>query len=160
MSVGSLGMTLKPRDSIEFHASRSEATAWLAIRIDDTQCEIRMERSHVESLRDQIPVVLKGIDSAAVEDLACDRAEAAAERAADLADRALETARLVEEAGAADLAASLRAAVAEAARTAGAIDQAVRGFVEATLYADLAVDRLVCAVWKAESEVLPATGTE
>jgi len=153
MSIGSLGITLKDRDTIEFHASRSEETAWLAIRIDDTQCEIRMERAHVAALRDQLPDVLKGLDRYTTENAACEQAENAAGRATDAATKALDRARAAEDAGDHEIAASLRAAAAEATQTAGAVDQAVRDFVEATLYADRAADRLVCSNWRAEGSL-------
>jgi hypothetical protein len=155
MSISSLGMTLEDRDTIEFRASRSEETAWVAIRSSDAQCEIRMDRVHVEALRDQIPDVLTGLDRVAAEDTACVRAEIAGERATDAAARALDKARMVEEAGAHDVAESLRAAAAKATASANAVDAAVQAFVEATAYADSAADTLIYISQQADAALVP-----
>ncbi|HEU5470717.1 MAG TPA: hypothetical protein VFV67_08690 [Actinophytocola sp.] len=151
MSITSFGVTLEPGDTIEFWASRSEETAWVAIQVAGAQCEIRMERPHVEALRDQIPGVLLGLGRAAADEAVCGQAEVAAERATDAATRALDRARVAEQAGAHELAASLRAAAAEATASATAVDAVVAAFVDATLHADAAADRLICATWRADA---------
>lgn len=149
MSISCLGITLERRDSIEFRADRSEETAWLAFKVDGSQCEIRMERGHVEALRDQIPDVVAGMERVAADDAACERAESAGERATEAVGRALDMMRLAEKAGASEVAASLLAAADEATATANTVDAAVRAVAEAALDADRAADRLVYALWQA-----------
>ncbi|GAB3431365.1 hypothetical protein [Actinophytocola sediminis] len=61
----------------------------------------------------------------------------------------LDKATLADEA----VAESLRTAADEASETAAAVDQAVEVFVEATMYADLAADRMVYAVWQADADM-------
>lgn len=160
MSISCLGITLEHRDSIEFRACRSEETAWIWLSVDGSQCEIRMERAHVEALRDQIPEVLTGLERVAAEDAACERAEIAGKRAQDAAGRALDMARMAEQAGACEVAASLRAAAEQATASANAVDAAVRAFVEATLDADHATDRLVYATRQADDALNQVPGDD
>ncbi|OLF05110.1 hypothetical protein BLA60_37665 [Actinophytocola xinjiangensis] len=145
MSIRSLGIEMEGQDTIEFHASRSEPTAWIVLDVDGSQCEIQLAQSHVETLRDQLPGVLADLARVGDEDDARQRADDAVLRATDAVTRALEKARLAENTGAHEVATSLRTAAAETTETADAVDRAVRTFVEATLSADRAADRLAHA---------------
>jgi hypothetical protein len=144
LSVDSLGMSLDTHASVRLWARRTEELAWLVIGAGNrAQYEIRMERAHVEALRDHIPAVLAGLDRWAAEDRACERAEQAGRRATEVTAAALDQAASAEAAGAHELAAALRAAVAEAREKAGAVDEAVLTFETATAEADAASDRLL-----------------
>ncbi|MPZ85236.1 MAG: hypothetical protein GEV28_34550 [Actinophytocola sp.] len=150
MSVGSLGMTLAEHDSVRLRASRSEELAWLVIEADETHCEIRMDRAHVEALRDHLPDVLAGLDRWSAEDAACEQAEVAGGRAVDAAAEALDMAARADAAGAHDVAAPLREAAAEMTAKADAVDAAVRAFGNAAADADYAAERLSYATREAE----------
>lgn len=149
MSIRSLGIEMEGQDTIEFHASRSEPTAWIVLEVDGSQCEIQLAQVHVETLRDHLPGVLDGLARVGAEDESRQRAEDAASRATDAVTRALDRARLAEDAGAHEVATSLRIAAAETTETADAVNRAVRAFVEATLSADRASERLIHATWQA-----------
>lgn len=150
MSISLMAMSLEGDDTIEFQACRSEETAWMLIRVDGAHCEIRMERAHVEILRDQLPTVLEGMRRAAAEDAACERAETAGRRVAATAVRALAKARKAEQAGAHDAAACLREAVTAATETANTVDRSLEAMDVATADADLAAERLVYFMWQAD----------
>lgn len=94
--------------------------------------------------------MLIGLERFETADAARERATAAAQRAADAAATAVDKAWLAEQAGAHDLAASLRVAAAEAGATANAVDEAVRSFVEAGEIADTATDKLIFASHQAD----------
>jgi hypothetical protein len=144
MSVDSMGMTLGTHDSITFWASRSEEWACLVIKADGTYCEIRMDRVHVEALRDQLPDVLAGLDRWVAEQAGYEKAGAVGQQAAAAAARALDVAVAAETAGAGDVAACLR-------EVANAVDAAVRVFENATVEADHAAEKLICATAEAEN---------
>jgi hypothetical protein len=143
MSVDCLGLTLEAGDPITFWASRTDESACLVIKSGGTHCEIGMHREQVAALRDQLPDVLAGLNRWAVEQQACEQAGITEQRAVDTAARALDMAHAAEQAGAHDLAASLRRAAAEASATASAVDETVRAFEAATNAADHAASKLV-----------------
>lgn len=143
MSVDSLGLTLGKGDPVTFWAGRTDESACLVLRSDGTHCEIGMDREHVEALRDQLPDVLAGLDRWAAEQEGCETAGIAEKRAVDAAARALEVAVAAEQAGAHELAVSLREAAAQASATADAVDATVWAFEAATNEADNAATRLV-----------------
>ncbi len=143
MSVDSLGLTLGKGDSITFWASRTDESACLVIKVDGTHCEIGMDRENVEALRDQLPDVLAGLDRWAAEEEACEKAGIVEKRAVDATAQALDVAVAAEQAGAHELAASLREAAAEASTTADAVDATVRAFESATAEVDHAASKLV-----------------
>lgn len=151
MSVDSLGVTLDRHDEIRLWASRSEEWACLAISGGGASCEIRMDRVHVEALRDQLPDALAGLDRTAADDVACERAEIAGERSVYAAAKALDQALLAEAAGAHVVAAELRKAAAKASATANAVDTAVRAFGNAATDADWAVDSLIYVTREADA---------
>ncbi|MPZ83397.1 MAG: hypothetical protein GEV28_24590 [Actinophytocola sp.] len=143
MNTASLGVTLDERDAVRLWASRSAELVCLVIDAEGTNCEIRMVRVHVESLRDQLPSVLAGLDRWAAEDAGCGKAETAKQQAVDVAARALDLAVAAEKAGAYEVAASLRVAAAEATAKATAVDAHVRAFEGATAEADYAAEKLI-----------------
>jgi hypothetical protein len=151
MSVDSVGITLDGNGSISLWAKRSDESACLVIETTGTYCEIGMDRIHVEALRDQLPEALAVLDRWVAEDDGCAKAAAAEKRAVDAAARALDLAVGAEEAGAHDVAVSLRGAAVEASARAGAVDAAVRTFEDATTEADYATEKLICVVGEAES---------
>lgn len=151
MSLDSLGMTMEGNDSVVLWASRSREWAFLVLRSGDTSCEIRMDRVHVEALRDHIPVVLAGLDRWAVQDAACAQAVVAGRRAADVAAQALDRAVAADTAGAPDVAASLRAAAADVTAKANAVDAAVEAFGLAAEDADSAADSVIFHLRQADT---------
>lgn len=150
MSVDSVAITLNRKGSISLWARRGDESAFLVIETSGTYCEIGMDRVHVEALRDQLPDALAGLDRWVAEDDGCAKAAATEKRAVDAAARALGLAVAAEEAGAHDVAASLRGAAAEASTKAGTVDAAVRTFEDATLEADYATEKLICVVGEVE----------
>ena len=150
MSIALVAISLEGEDTIDFQASRAEEVAWMVMRVDGAQCEIRMERTHVEALRDQLPRVLEGMKRAAGEEAACERAAVVGDRATDATVRALNKAREAEQAGAHDVATSLREAATATTETANAVGKALAAMDTATAEADLAADRLVYFMWQAD----------
>jgi hypothetical protein len=150
VSVISLGFSVDKTDSVHLAAGRGDGEAYLSIRTDGTDCEIRMDRAVVEGLRNQIPVALAGLDRYAVETEACVKANAAEKRAVDTAAQALDLAETAEQAGDHELAASLRSASATATEQASAVDAAVTAFEDAAVEAGHAADRLIHLVGKAK----------
>ena len=153
MSVDSLGLTLGKGDSITFWVSRSDESACLVIKSDGTHCEIGMDRKNVEALRDQLPDVLAGLDRWAAEQQACEKAGIAEKRAVDAVAQALEIAVAAEQAGAHELAASLREAAAQASTKADAVDATVQAFENATADADHAASTLVYLTGQVDTEL-------
>jgi hypothetical protein len=151
MGVHCLGLTLDTGDPITFSASRTDESAYLVIKSGGTNCEIGMDREHVEALRDQLPDVLAGLDRWAAETVGCEKAGTAEKRAVDAAARALDLAVVAEQAGDHKLAVSLRTAAATASAQAKAVDDAVTAFEETTVDADAAADRLIDILGKAET---------
>src|SRR5882762_6559350 len=100
MSLNSLGMTMERRDSLSMWVSRSEGWACLVLHSGGAQCEIRMERTHVEALRDHLPDALAGMSRWVAEDGTCAEAEEAGARAVDAAAKALDLAAAADVAGA------------------------------------------------------------
>jgi hypothetical protein len=145
-------MALDRNDRVRLWASRHKEWACLVIDGSDrAYYEIRMDRAHVEALRDYLPGVLAGLDRWAADDQACEHAEITGERTTDLAAQALDQAVAAEAAGAHGLATSLRAAVAEATERANAVDAAVRTFGDAAADADDAAEGLIYAMREAEN---------
>jgi hypothetical protein len=153
MGVDSLGLTLGEGDSITFWVSRSDESACLVIKSDGTHCEIGMGRENVEALRDQLPDVLAGLDRWAAEQQAWKKAGITEKRAVDAAAQALDVAVAAEQAGAHELAASLREAVAQASAKADAVDATVRAFEKATAEADHAASTLVYLTGQVDAEL-------
>jgi hypothetical protein len=160
MSLRSLGMDLESSDKVRLWVSRSQGWACFVIEADETHCEIRMKRLHVEALRDFLPEVLAGLDRSTVQDSACEKAEIAGGRATGLAAQALDRAVAAEAAGAFELATSLRAVVAEATEKANAVDAAVRAFDDAAGDADCVAERLIYAIREAEKALGQLRGDE
>jgi hypothetical protein len=145
MSVDSLGMTLGRHDSIRLWASRSDEWACLVISGTDRYCEIRLDRKHVEALRDHLPDVLAGLDRWAAEEEACAQAAQAGDRAEDAVTTALRQAELLEARGDHELAATLRVAAAEATAKAEEVDAALVAFGTAAADADNAAEAVLSA---------------
>jgi hypothetical protein len=158
MGLDSLGLTLGTGDPIRFWASRTDESACLMIKSDGTHCEIGMDREHVEALRDQLPDVLAGLDQWAAEQEACEKSGIAEKRAVDAAAHALDVAVAAEQAGAHDLAASLREAAAEASARANAVDATVRAFEAATVEADYAACKLAHLTGEVDAELARMRG--
>lgn len=151
MSVTSLSMTLKRRHSVRLWASRSEDWACLAILGGDLAAEIRLEREHVEALREQAPGVLAGMDRTVAEDGGCQRAGIAEQRAVDAAAKALDMALAADAAGASEVAERLRECAAMATECANAVDATVRAFEQAAIEADSATDSLLYVTREADA---------
>lgn len=159
MSVDSVSISLDGNGSVRLWTRRCDESACLVIETSGTYCEIGMDRVHVEALRDQLPDALAGLDRWAAEDDACAKAGAAEQRAVHATVQALDLATAVEEAGAQDVATSLREAATEASARAEAANAAVRAFEDATAEADFATEKLNYATSEAEA-VLRRSGTE
>lgn len=158
MSVDSVSISLDGHGSVRLWTKRSDESAFLVIETSGTYCEIAMERTHLEALRDQLPDAMAGLDRWAAEDDGCAQAGAAEQRAVHAAARALDLAAVVEGAGAHEVASSLRAAVAEASSRAEATDAAVRAFENATVEADHATEKLNYATSEAEAVLRGISG--
>lgn len=151
MSVDSVSISLDENGSVRLWTRRSDESAFLVIETSGTYCEIAMDRTHVEALRDQLPDAMTGLDRWAAENDGCAQAEAAEQRAVHAAARALDLAAVVEGAGAHEVATAVRAAVADASARAEAADAAVRAFVDATAEVDYATEKLNYATSEAEA---------
>ncbi|GAB3432014.1 hypothetical protein [Actinophytocola sediminis] len=151
MNADSVSITLDGYGSVRLWTRRSAESACLVIETSGTYCEIALDRTHVEALRDQLPDALAGLDRWTVEDDGCVRAGAAEQRAVRAAARALELAAAAEGAGAPEAATALHAAATEARVRADATDAAVRAFENATIEADCATEKLNCAISAAEA---------
>lgn len=158
MRVDSVSISLDGQGSVRLWTRRSDESAFLVIETSGSYCEITMDRTHVEALRDQLPDALAGLDRWTAEDDGCAQAEAAEQRAVHTAARALDLASVVEGVGAHDGAASLRAAVVEASAKAAAADAAVRAFEDAAVEADYATEKLNYATSEAEAALRGLAG--
>jgi hypothetical protein len=159
MGVNSVGMTVGGCDEVTLWASRSEPWACLVIDTEGMRCEITMDRVVVESLRDQLPEVLAGLDRWAAEDAGCARAGAAEQRAVNAAAQALDLATAVEAAGGTG-AAALREAAAEVTAKANVVDDAVAAFESATAEADHAAERLAYRTCEAAAALRRLPGSD
>ncbi|ALG09288.1 hypothetical protein [Kibdelosporangium phytohabitans] len=142
MSVDSVSVSVGGYDSVGLWVSRSEERAYLVIDTKGSHCEIEMGRTHVETMRDQLPQVLAGLDRLAAEDAGCAKARTTQRLASDAAAQALELAATAEAQGAHHVAESLRVAAREAAAKADTVDGAVLAFEAASAEAGDATERL------------------
>ncbi|GAA2690159.1 MULTISPECIES: hypothetical protein [Actinosynnema] len=147
MSGNSVSIDLGASGSVRLWARRNEEAACLVLEAGGTQCEVDLGRAQVEALRDQLPEALAGLDRWVAENDGCARGDDAGLRAARASERALELAAHAPD----EVAASLRAAVAEASAKAEAADAAVRAFESAALDVDEAVARLNQVLGEAEA---------
>lgn len=160
MSVDSLGLSLDRDDTITFWASRASESACLTLGMGGAFCEIVMVRENVEALRDQLSDVLAGLDQSATNVTARLHAAKTQKLAVDVAARALDLAMAAEDAGAADLAASLRALAAETSAAVDAIDVTGRAFRRATADADDSMLQLVGLTERVNTELRQQKGRD
>jgi hypothetical protein len=116
----SIGLGVGYQETVELSPSRANGDVYLVV--GDHVAEIRLERVHVEALRDQIPGVLAELDSTVADNAACDRANEVANRAVELAASVLDQAVAAELAGRPERSAELRSA---ADKLRAAVDAAV-----------------------------------
>jgi hypothetical protein len=141
--VNTVSVSVGGCDSVGLWVSRAEPWACLVIHAGGGHCEVQLDRTHVEALRDQLPQVLAGLDQWVAEEARCATARTVQRRVGDTASRALDLAVTADAAAAHAEAESLRAAVGDATAKAKAVSAAVRAFEEAALDADEAAEQLV-----------------
>lgn len=127
-----IGLSVGDKELITLWASRADHVAYLIV--GSSVAEIRLERVHLESMRDQLPGVLAAMDRAEADDAACEAAEIAGERA-------VEAAALIVDGGDEPTSQEARDAAAKALAAADAVDSAVRAVTEAAAAADQAAEK-------------------
>lgn len=134
----SIGLHVGHKEPVTLLASRGQGDVCLTI--GDSDAEIRLERPHVEALRDQIPAALAGLDQFDVDNAACDKASEAGQRATGAAARAREAADEAELMGDFGRMSALLAAAEQAEAAAGAVDAIIAAVDDAAITADNAAE--------------------
>lgn len=138
MIVSSLGLRALDNDPLTLLPDREQGEVRLII--GGSEADIRLERSHLEDLRDQIPGALAVMDTFKADDAACGEARQAERRAVDAAARVRSAAAAAEQAGDVERAAVLRDAADGAEAAAGAADAVIRAVNDAVVTADRAAE--------------------